>query len=203
MAPSSIGLSGSSVRCRLSSAFFIAIVSYCTAVVRQQFQPFRKAHPPLSQKPRPDVESMLTTTTRRITGASLSAEAFLVHETSGPVDVSLIGDVLRGSLAAYQVHGFVPLDTCQRIVANFWQSPGRVPRYGEGEDGVEAYLIGASHYGKPTMTYLEEARACKDHVEGLYDGIINPVAAFRNILANSMTVRAASLDGFPAGDSKA
>jgi hypothetical protein len=146
---------------------------------------------------------MLTTTIRRITGVSLPREAFRVHETNGPVDVSLVVDVLSGRLAAYHVHGFVPPDACQRIFANFWESSGRVPRYGEGEDGVEAYLIGASHYGKPTMTYLDEARACKEHVEGLYAGVLNPIAAFRNTLADRMTVRAASLNGFPAGDSKA
>lgn len=146
-----------------------------------------------------------TATARRITGTSLPPEAFRVHETSGPVDVSLVLDVLNGNLAAYHVRGFVPLDTCQRIVTNFWASSGRSPRFGEGEDGVEAYLIGASHYGKPTMTYLDQALACKDHVEGLYAGVVNPVAAFREAVAveGSMTVRAASLDGLPAGDSKA
>lgn len=148
---------------------------------------------------------MSTITTRRITGASLATEAFRVHETSGPVNVSSIVDVLRGNLAAYHVHGFVPLDACRRIAANFWASPGRVPRYGEGEDGVEAYLIGASHYGKPTMTYLQEVLACKNHVESLYAGVVNPVAAFRETVAvdGGMTVRAASLNGLPAGDSKA
>jgi hypothetical protein len=146
-----------------------------------------------------------TTTTRRIRGASLSREAFRVHETNGPIDVSLVVDVLNGNLAAYHVRGFVPFDTCERIVANFWASSGRVPRYGEGEDGVEAYLIGASHYGKPTMTYLEEALGCREHVEGLYAGVVNPVAAFRNAVAvaGGMPVRAASLNGLPAGDSKA
>jgi hypothetical protein len=148
---------------------------------------------------------MLTTTTRRITGRSLSAAAFRVAETSGPVDVSLVVDVLRGNLAAYHVHGFVPFETCEQIVRNFWASEGRVPRYGEGEDGVEAYLIGASHYGKPTMTYLEEAHACKEHVARLYAGAVNPVASFRETVAGEkgLTVRAASLNGFAAGDSKA
>ena len=148
---------------------------------------------------------MSTVTTRRITGASLTTEAFCVQETSGPVEIASIVDVLRGNLAAYHVHGFAPLAACRQIVANFWASPGRVPRYGEGEDGVEAYLIGASHYGKPTMTYLEEVLACKDHVEGLYEGVVNPIAAFRQTVAvhGGMPVRAASLNGLPAGDSKA
>jgi hypothetical protein len=82
-----------------------------------------------------------------------------------------------------------------------------VPRFGEGEDGVEAYLIGASHYGKPTLKYLEEARACKSAVESLYAGTINPVFEFRDTLASgsreAMSVRPASLNGLPAGDSKA
>ena len=147
----------------------------------------------------------MSTTTRRITGTSLPAGAFRVHETTGPIDVSSVFEVLSGNLAAYHVRGFVPLDTCRQIVANFWASSERVARYGEGEDGVEAYLIGASHYGKPTMTYLEEARACKNAVDSLYAGAINPVGAFRNTLAfeGGMTVRAASLKGLPAGDSKA
>ena len=147
----------------------------------------------------------MLTTTRRITGASLLPGAFRVHETSGPVDVSIVFEVLRGNLAAYRVSGYVALDTCRRIEQNFWASSGRVPRYGEGEDGVEAYLIGASHYGKPTMTYLHEALVCKVDVEGLYSGLINPVAQFRQTLgvAGKLTVRAARLNGLPAGDSKA
>jgi hypothetical protein len=149
----------------------------------------------------------MLTTARRITGTSLPAHAFRVHETTGPVDVSTVIEVLNGNLAAYHVRGFVPLDMCSRIVANFWASSERVPRFGEGEDGVEAYLIGASHYGKPTQTYLEEVLACKNAVESLYAGAINPVAAFRETLASgdgeNMSVRAARLNGFPAGDSKA
>ena len=128
-----------------------------------------------------------------------------MHETTGLLDVSIVFQVLRGKLAAYRVSGFVALDTCRRIESNFWASSGRVPRYGEGEDGVEAYLIGASHYGKLTMTYLEEALACKGDVEGLYAGVINPVARFRQTLGalGNITVRAAGLNGLPAGDSKA
>jgi hypothetical protein len=128
-----------------------------------------------------------------------------VHETAGPLDVSTVFEVLNGRLAAYHVRGFVPLAVCREIVTNFWASPGRVPRYGEGEDGIEAYLIGASHYGKPTLTYLAEVLACKEAVAGLYAGTINPVSAFRKMLAaeGGLRVRAASLNGFPAGDSKA
>src|SRR5678815_3912427 len=91
---------------------------------------------------------------RRITGISLAEEVFRIEETTGPVDVPTVLQVLSGNLAAYHVHGFVSPDACRRIVSNFWGSSARVPRYGKGAGGVEAYLIGASHYGKPTLTYL-------------------------------------------------
>src|SRR5215213_1176878 len=139
----------------------------------------------------------------RITGTSLARDAFRVHETTGSVDISSVFEVLNGNLAAYLVRGFAPLDVCRRVEANFWASTERVPRYGEGEDGIEAYLIGASHYGKPTLTYLNEVLGCKAAVESLYTGTINPVAAFRDTLASEIRVRAASLNGLPAGDSKA
>ena len=142
----------------------------------------------------------------RVRGTSLPEASFRVHETDVQVDAAAVFEVLQGNLAAYHVRGFVPLDVCRRVVANFWASPERVPRYGEGEDGVEAYLIGASHYGKPTLTYLKEVLSCKAAVESLYAGTINPVAAFRQILVSggeSTSVRAASMNGLPAGDSKA
>src|SRR5678815_4742275 len=124
----------------------------------------------------------MSSTAQRITGKSLPESAFRLQEGTKVVDVDTVFAVLNGDLAAYLVHGFVPADVCRRIEANFWASTERVPRYGEGEDGVEAYLIGASHYGKPTRTYLEEVRECKAAVESLYAGTINPVAQFREML---------------------
>lgn len=139
----------------------------------------------------------------RITGISLRDEEFRIHETVGSVDVGTVFEVLNGRLAVYLVRGFMPLAVCRQVEANFWASTERVPRYGEGEDGVEAYLIGASHYGKPTSTYLNEALGCKAAVESLFMGTINPVAALRDTLASRITVRTASLNGLPAGDCKA
>lgn len=147
----------------------------------------------------------MSTTFRRITGASLPQTAFRVHESSKPLDVSIVFEVLSGNLAAYHLHDFVSPEACARIVENFWASNERVPRFGVGEDGVEAYLIGASHYGKPTTTYLHEAGACANAVESLYAGTINPVAVFRETIAreSGLSVRAAGFDGLVAGDSKA
>lgn len=141
-----------------------------------------------------------------ITGAALSPEQFRVHETIRDVDVPKVLAVLRGELAAYRVHGFVPEQDCRRIVANFWASAGRVPRYGEGEDGVEGYLIGASHIEKTTDEYLREVGEHAAAVRSLYEGAVNPVAAFRARLAGHGGVRSARPamhGGRAAGDSKA
>ncbi|HKN83716.1 MAG TPA: hypothetical protein VJW17_09770, partial [Pyrinomonadaceae bacterium] len=59
-------------------------------------------------------------TAPRITGISLSEDAFRLHETSGTIDVTTVFEVLNGNLAAYLVRGFVPLDICRRIETNFW-----------------------------------------------------------------------------------
>jgi hypothetical protein len=145
--------------------------------------------------------------TQRITGPSLPASAFRLHETEGVVDVDAVFDVLGGRLAAYRIRGFVAPEVCRRIVENFWASEQRTPRYGEGEDGVEAYLVGASHYGKPTSQYLEEARACEAAVANLYSGTVNPASVFREALVSAsggaLKARPAMLDGIPAGDTKA
>jgi hypothetical protein len=149
----------------------------------------------------------MSKTIQRMTGASLPETAFRVHETDRAVDIAAVFDVLNGNLAAYRIRGFVPPDVCRRIVENFWASPNRVPRFGEGEDGVEAYLIGASHYGKPTLKYMEEARACEDAVKSLYAGTVNPASVFREALAEGsaepLTLRPAMLNGLAAGDTKA
>lgn len=146
-------------------------------------------------------------TTQQITGTSLPDTAFRLHETDRVVDTDAVYDVLHGKLAAYRIRGFVPLDACDRIVQNFQASNQRVPRYGEGQDGVEAYLIGASHYGKPTLQYLEEVRECREAVASLYEGTINPISAFRGEIASDRRdltgLRPAALDGLDAGDSKA
>jgi hypothetical protein len=144
--------------------------------------------------------------TLRITGTSLPEAAFRLHQTNEVLDIDAVFDVLRGNLAAYRIIGFVPLEVCSRIVENFWDSTDRVPRFGDGEDGVEAYLIGASHYGKPTLTYLEEVRASANAVQSLYAGTINPVSVFRDALSESneaVSLRPARLNGLAAGDSKA
>jgi len=145
-------------------------------------------------------------TARQITGSALGPDQFRAHETSRSVDISKVFAVLRGELAAYRVRGFVSERDCRRIAANFWASEDRVPRYGEGEDDVEGYLIGASHIEKTTDEYLREAGERAAAVRSLYEGAVNPMAAFRALLAGHggvTRVRAATHDGRAAADSKA
>ena len=157
--------------------------------------------------------------TRRLTGVSLPEGRFRVHETHASVDIDAVFEVLRGNLAAYRIRGFVPPEACRRIVDNFWASPARVPRLGQGEDGVEGYFIGASHIEKTTREYLEEARAFEEAIEKLYAATGSPVSAFRRALVSGsaapvasrlrqsrrppVDVRPARFEGLSAGDSKA
>ncbi|GAA2251002.1 hypothetical protein GCM10010232_43690 [Streptomyces amakusaensis] len=143
----------------------------------------------------------------RITGRALPPGGFRVHRTTGgEPDVPAVLKVLRGELAACLLSGFVPAGDCRRIVANFWASTGRNPRYGEGEDGVEGYLVGASHIEKTTDAYLTEAADSAEAVRDLYRGTADPVSAFRAALTGPGGVRgarAARHGGRAAGDSKA
>ncbi|HWL86385.1 MAG TPA: hypothetical protein VNO21_11315 [Polyangiaceae bacterium] len=130
--------------------------------------------------------------TRRLTGVSLPEGRFRVHETHASVDIDAVFEVLRGNLAAYRIRGFVPPEACRRIVDNFWASPARVPRLGQGEDGVEGYFIGASHIEKTTREYLEEARAFEEAIEKLYAATGSPVSAFRRALVSGSAAPVAS-----------
>ena len=141
-----------------------------------------------------------------ITGRSLSPSGFRVHESSETVDVHAVLDVLHGDLAAYRVSGFLGEKDRERIVANFWSSQRRTPRYGDGQDGVEGYFVGASHIEKATDEYLAAVAESADAVGALYEGCVNPVAALREELVRGGIVtgaRPAVHDGRVAGDSKA
>ena len=146
-------------------------------------------------------------TTKRITGTSLPEAAFRLHETEKVLDISKVFEILSGKLAAYRIRGFVDHDVCARIAENFWTSPKKVPRPGVGDDGVEGYFIGASHYGKPTQQYLEEARGFESAVQSVYTGTSNPGLLFKQALASGnghpIEVRPARSKGLSAGDSKA
>ena len=148
----------------------------------------------------------MITRTARISGTSLPHSRFRVHETWQSVDREAVFDVLHGNLAACWVHDFVPAADCRRIVANFWELTRRVPRYGNGEGGIEGYLVGASHIEKTTHEYLREAAEFADAVDRLCEGTANPVSAFRTRLVGldgTVRVRAAELGGMMAGNFKA
>lgn len=143
-------------------------------------------------------------TVPRISGEALSADQFHLHETVGDVDVDRVLDVLEGRLAAYRVQNFVSTADCAAITRNFWDSPNRTPRHGEGADGVEAYLLGASHIEKSTSDYLDEVATTAEAVAGLYAGVTDPMSTLRVRLAERLDkARPAAHDGRPAGGSKA
>ncbi|ALG08372.1 hypothetical protein [Kibdelosporangium phytohabitans] len=147
---------------------------------------------------------MTTDVSASVTGAALPAEAFRLHETTGTLDVDRVLDVLHGRLAAYRVPGFVPEADCSRITGNFWNSSHRTPRYGDGADGVEAYLVGASHIEKSTSDYLDEVTRTAEAVNALYDGATDPMSAFRSRVAPSLpSARPAAHEGRSAAGSKA
>ena len=143
--------------------------------------------------------------TQRIDGSSMAKARFRVHVTNRSVDVASVFEVLKGNLAAYRVTGFVAESDCRRTAENFWNSPHRVSRDGEGGDGVEAYLIGASHIERSTEEYLRAAGALEEALESLYGGA-SPVSAFRASLAKvggAARIRPARCGVLTAGDSKA
>ena len=143
----------------------------------------------------------------QITGLIRPASEFRLQETLETIDVAQVFAVLNGHLAAYRIRKFLPPTACNKIVENFRSSPKSVPRYGEGEDGVEGYLLGASHIEKTTMEYLTEARDCEEAVQSLYQDTINPLDKFRQGLigANSpyKSVRPAQHQSYYASNSKA
>lgn len=146
---------------------------------------------------------------KKIMGISLPEENFRVYETHKYVDFSIVHNVLEGNIAAYRISKHIAGDVCKRIVKNFWASPNKVPRFGYGKDGIEGYFIGASHIEKTTFEYLEEARNFESAVKELYEGVIDPVSAFREALAanekngRNIYVRPAQLNGLSASHSKA
>lgn len=148
----------------------------------------------------------MNTGARDLGGSALDCAGFRVHETARCLDPVAVRSVLDGELAACLVRGYLPSAECERIVANFWNSDLRVPRYGEGADGVEGYFVGASHIEKSTEQYLLEVEQAVPALERLYAGTADPVARVRAELVASRLVaseRAARHDGRPAGSSKA
>ncbi|MCG0286196.1 hypothetical protein [Streptomyces sp. PSAA01] len=142
----------------------------------------------------------------QITGRTLPPRQFRVHETHRTLDIQAVFQVLRGELGAYRVSGFVDATDCARITANFWSSTRRAPRLGEGDDGIEGFIIGASHIEKSTAQYLTEVEQSVDAVRSLFGDTTDPVAALRARLAEAgllARARPAEHEGRVAGDVKA
>lgn len=139
-----------------------------------------------------------------ISGRAMQPADFRVHRTHRFFDPLAARKVLHGELAAYRISGFVSPDECRRIVKNFW-SAAHSPRYGIGEDGVEAYILGASHIEKSTDSYLSEVDRVSENMRTLFGNVVNPIARFRSLIVDQGVVsstRPARHGDRAAGDSK-
>lgn len=150
--------------------------------------------------------AVLPDTTPVVRGRRLPAGQFRVHETYGSVDAEAVLGVLRGELAAHRVRDYLSPQDSQRIRDNFAVAQQVRPRHGEGEDGVEAFILGASHIDRTTDDYLADAAGSADAIAELYRGTADPFARIRTAvggLAGIRAVRAAEHSGRRAGSSKA
>ena len=113
---------------------------------------------------------------------------------------------LHGTGVKPNFRSSLPPADCAHINDNFWASPAREPRFGEGEDGVEAYLVGTSHIEKTTSRYLTEVERSAGAVRALFDGAVDPFALLWRTLETGGSVtrlRAARDRGRIAGGAKA
>ncbi|MEQ1963601.1 hypothetical protein ABLB69_10575 [Xenorhabdus khoisanae] len=143
-----------------------------------------------------------------LTGVKLAESEFVIHETEGCIEKSAVDALLDGHLAACRIRHFLSEEQRKKIINNFWLSPARKPRYGDGIDGVEGYFLGASHIEKTTFEYFEEAEYFRLAVDQLFQDTINPQIHFINQLTNSQSehllqVRPAMHQGRFAGNVKA
>jgi len=145
---------------------------------------------------------------KKIVGNVMPKHKFQLQESYKTLNIDFVLDVLNGNLTAYRVLEYLPRNHCQKITANFWNSSNKVHRMGYGDDGVEAYYIGASHIEKDTDRYLDDVQKCELFVNSLYDGAANPLDIFRESLRSvveikQIEVRAAQHNNMYAGHSKA
>ncbi|GHJ11324.1 hypothetical protein TPA0907_56910 [Micromonospora humidisoli] len=149
---------------------------------------------------------MSVQSTGPLSGRTHAPEQFLLAESHRVVDVDAVFAVLHGELAAYRVSGFVDPADCRRISDNFAASPMRTPRYGQGEDGVEGYFVGASHIEKTTESYLDEVERFAHAVTMLWEGTRDALGDFLAVLRGHqppVPIRPAAHGGRAAGSAKA
>ncbi|WP_350305984.1 2OG-Fe(II)-dependent halogenase WelO5 family protein [Photorhabdus viridis] len=142
-----------------------------------------------------------------IRGTKLTESEFIVYETSNDISMDAVSNLLDGHLAACRIRHFLPSEQRKKIVENFWRSPDRIPRYGEGIDGVEGYFIGASHIEKDTRQYIEEAENFRPAINEMFKATINPMDHFIKQIThfsgnNSQVIRPAMYHGVAAGNVK-
>lgn len=138
-----------------------------------------------------------------ISGNSLSPSSFNLH-VDYQFNSSWFEQVLTGHLAAYQVKQYIPAATCEQIWQRFWDMDHVAPRYGDGNDGVEGYILGASHIECRSEDYILSSLKFAPLLKQLFADLDDPVATIRQHIAVSQpSIRPAVWKQQPAGVVKA
>ncbi|MCA1298584.1 hypothetical protein [Stappia indica] len=114
---------------------------------------------------------------RGLSGERKPAEEFRFCEGQAG-DMSLVADVLEGRQLGVIYRNYLHQEACDAIKDNFWRNTFR---YSRGADAPAEYL-GTYHYRKPLHRYAGESAEANRHLPGLFEGLTNPVEAFRNDL---------------------
>ena len=120
----------------------------------------------------------------RLTGWQGSSEYFRFLEPPG-FDPGLVVDVLRGKVAGVMFRNVIDGAAARELVRRFWESPARKRRGGEVCES-QGYYIGAYHYHKPTLQYLEESAEVAGYLDSLLDIPNEPSQWFRRELRSRL-----------------
>ena len=116
----------------------------------------------------------------RLTGWQGSSEYFRFLEPDR-FDPGLVVEVLRGKVAGVMFRDVIDPAAAGELVRRFWESPARKRRGGEVCES-QGYYVGAYHYHKPTLQYLEESTEVAGYLASLLDIRNEPSRWFRQAL---------------------
>ena len=134
----------------------------------------------------------------RLTGWQGSPEYFRFLELDR-FDPGLVVEVLRGNVAGVMFRNVIDPAAAGELVRRFWESPARRRRGGEVCES-QGYYVGAYHYHKPTLQYLEESTEVAGYLASLLDIRNQPSHWFREQLTarlkqEGVTFRLSAKDG--------
>lgn len=145
--------------------------------------------------------TMTSAAPSRLTGRSGDSDFFRFLEYDH-LDLDPVVDILHGRRLGVIYRNVIDREAALELVRRFWESPIRVNRGGEVCES-EGYNLGAYHYHKPTMQYLQESVEIEEDIRKLLDIPHEPATWFRNALAERLAAdgvefRPARKDGMSA-----